>query len=513
MTIRMYEGILRNRKKLLKELGISQGPDRRETERRLIEAGYQRWGHELPCHLYGSFAFAIWDEAKKELFLARDPFGIQNMYYWASKNGAFLCGSSLDPIVRNPHYRKSIDEEALQLYVLFGYPIGEKTLYEGIHKLMPGCTLIWDGKNVQIQHWFSPSFHPDLSLSEEEWIHKIDQTLQEILEEDRSCLDFTNSCVFLSGGIDSSYLLAASGAPQAAGIGFAESGFNEASTARTTAEQAGVRFHEMRISAGQFFEIIPRFLRNLELPLADPCAPAIALGCEMASEKAGPFLSGEGADEFFAGYYIYRCVEEPKEKYVPYCSCSMVIDQEEGMRFFQNWKEYPFEKLVAEISGKIQDADRLSRMIGVDSSLWLEGDILFGAGRSARASGIDLLMPFVDRRMFELSAVIPSTLKRKNGIAKYILRKAAQLRIPHETAFRPKIGFSVPARLWFREKRFRPRIEQALFGPVSRIYFNQDVLRDSWESFLEGNDYFWRISYTVYLFVQWYETCYSHYTG
>lgn len=214
-----------------------------------------------------------------------------------------------------------------------------------------------------------------------------------------------------------------------------------------------------------------------------------------------------------AGYYIYRCVEEPKEKYVPYCSCSMVIDQEEGMRFFQNWKEYPFEKLVAEISGKLQDADRLSRMIGVDSSLWLEGDILFGAGRLARASGIDLLLPFVDRRMFELSAVIPSTLKRKNGIAKYILRKAAQLRIPHETAFRPKIGFSVPARLWFREKRFWPWIEQALFGPVSRIYFNQDVLRDSWESFLEGNDYFWRISYTVYLFVQWYETCYSHYTG
>ena len=119
-----------------------------------------------------------------------------------------------------------------------------------------------------------------------------------------------------------------------------------------------------------------------------------------------------------AGYYIYRCVEEPKEKYVPYCSCSMVIDQEEGMRFFQNWKEYPFEKLVAEISGKIQDADRLSRMIGVDSSLWLEGDILFGVGRLARASGIDLLLPFVDRRMFELSAVIPSTLKRKNGIAK-----------------------------------------------------------------------------------------------
>ena len=148
-------------------------------------------------------------------------------------------------------------------------------------------------------------------------------------------------------------------------------------------------------------------------------------------------------------------------------------------------------------------------MLAVDISLWLEGDILFSVGRSARANGIDLLLPFADRRMFELSAAIPAVLKRKGGTEKYILRKAAQTRIPQEIAFRPKVGFSVPARQWFREERFRPWIEQLLFGAVSRSFFNQEVLRKIWLSFLKGDELVWRIPYAVVIFVLWYETCFA----
>ena len=124
-----------------------------------------------------------------------------------------------------------------------------------------------------------------------------------------------------------------------------------------------------------------------------------------------------------------------------------------------------------------QDAEPLSCMLAVDTALWLEGDILFGVGRSARASGIELLLPFSDRRMFALSAAIPASLKRKDGTAKYILRKAAEKRLPHEIAFRRKLGFSVPVRQWFREERFRPQIERALFGSVSGACFDQALFR------------------------------------
>ena len=239
MTILLYEGNLRNRRQLCMELGMKPGADHYDTDRRVIGAGFRRWGQELPCHLYGSFVFAIQDETDGKLFCARDPFGIQTLYYHVADNGIFLYGSDLRTIVKNPHYRKSLDQEALQLYVLFGYPVGEKTLYKGIRKLMPGCRLIREGESIQIDRWYSPAFHPDMSLSEEEWASRIDQVLQDILNEDWSCFDFRQCRSFLSGGVDSSYLLASSGVSEAIGIGFKETGFNETPYACAAADSIG----------------------------------------------------------------------------------------------------------------------------------------------------------------------------------------------------------------------------------------------------------------------------------
>ena len=345
MSIPLYEGNLRNRRQLCKELGIKPGPDQYNTDRMVIEAGFRRWGQGLPCHLYGSFAFAIHDETDGKLFCARDPFGIQTIYYHDADNGIFLYGSDLRTIVENPHYRKSLDREALHLYVLFGYPVGEKNLYKGIQKLMPGCSLIWDGESIQINRWYSPSFHPDMSLFEEEWASRIDQVLQDILAEDRSGYDFRQGRSFLSGGVDSSCLLASSGVSEAIGIGFREAGFNETPNACATADRLGARFRKIQISAEQYFEAIPRFLHNMELPLADPAAPAFAIGCEHAAEKGGPCLSGEGADEFFAGYYVYRRADELGREDTLYLGCDGVMDQEKGMQLLGTEKAYPLEKL------------------------------------------------------------------------------------------------------------------------------------------------------------------------
>ena len=509
MCIRQYEGYLRNRVQLCRALCLAQGADRRETERAVIGAGFQRWGHALPDHLYGSFAFAIWDTEREELFCARDPFGIQTFYYCDAEDGVFLCGPDLQEITKSPHYRIELDREALQLYLLFGYPVGERTLYKGIRKLMPGCSLTWDGRTVQIDRYYAPSFHPDEGPSAEEWAQKIDQTLQTILNDDRACFDFTQCGSFLSGGVDSSYLLAASGVRDAIGIGFQEAGFSELPAASAAADALGVRFHETCVRAEEFFSILPRFLQNLELPLADPCAPVFALGCEKTAGRIGVCLSGEGADEFFAGYNVYQRSDELGARDALYCGCSGVMEQEAGLRLLGTDKAFPLESLTQEIRGRTGDAEPLSRMLAVDTALWLEGDILFGVGRSARANGLQLLLPFADRRMFELAAGIPSALKRRGETAKYILRKAAETRIPHEIAFRRKVGFSVPARRWFREERFRPQIEQALFGPISRAYFDQNLLRSCWRSFLDDRDGVWSIPYTVYIFVLWHKYCFD----
>ena len=507
VNILLYEGSLRNRVPLCSELGLAQSNDARETELAILSAGYRRWGNKLPCHLYGSFAFVIRDE-EGQLFCARDAFGVQTFYYCETDNGVLLYGCDLREITKSPQYRKALDRQALQLYALFGYPVGCRTLYAGIRKLPPGCMLIWNGTNVRINRWHTLSFHPNPTVSEEAWAEEIDRNLQEILNEDRARFDFSRCGSFLSGGVDSSYLLASSGVRDAFGIGFEEAEVSELPAAAAAARAMGARLHEVRIRAEEFFDAIPRFLRNLELPLADLCAPFWALGSERAAEKSSVCLSGEGADEFFGGYYVYARADELGREGALYCGCSGIMKQEAGMQLLGDEKAVPLEGLVAECLVQTQGAEPLSRMLAVDTALWLEGDILFGVGRSARANGIELL-PFSDRRMFALSAAIPSTLKRKDGTAKYILRKAAEKRLPHEIAFRRKQGFSVPVQQWFREKRFRPQIERALFGSVSGAYFDQALLRDRWNSFLNGDDRDWTVLYMVYIFVLWYENCFE----
>ena len=250
-------------------------------------------------------------------------------------------------------------------------------------------------------------------------------------------------------------------------------------------------------------------LRNFELPLADPCAPAFALGCERLAGKAPVFLSGEGADEFFAGYAIYRRVDELGKEGAPYYGCDGIMEQKDAMRLIRSDRAYPVETLVREVRRLTRSAEPLTRMLSVDITLWLEGDILFSVGRTAGANGIDLVLPFADRRMFELSAAVPSALKQMDGIEKYILRRAAQTRLPHRAAFRRKKGFPVPARQWFREERFRKQIEERLFSGVSAEFFDQEILKEYWNDFLAGNDIVWKIPFAVYLFVIWYEACYE----
>lgn len=509
MSICCYDGYLRNRPQLLKDLGLNRGADRREDELSILSVGYHRWGREIVNHLNGGYAFAIRDEEQDVLFCARDPLGIERFYYCLTEDGTFLFGTDLRTIVRSPHYRKALDKDALQLYLMFGYPVGERTLYQGVLKLMPGCTLVWDGKKIRTERYYKLSFESDFSISEREWTERIDATLQEILSEDRANFDFSEAGSFLSGGVDSSYLLSSSGVRDAYGIGFADASASEIPAARAVAEGLGARFHESVISAEDYFRYIPHMLRSLELPLADACAPAFALGCKAVSQISGVFLSGEGADEFFAGYHVYSRCDALGAPGAAYYGCDGVMEQKTAMALLGTERAFPMEELTKEVHAGTADSEPLSRMLAADIALWLEGDILFGVGNSARSHGMNLLLPYADSRMFALSAAIPSALKRKDGTGKYILRKAAEARLGHEVAFRPKKGFPVPIKQWLRQEPCRFQVEEALFGPVSRQFFDQALLKKVWDAFLAGNDALRSIPYAVYVFVLWYINCFA----
>ena len=510
-SVVFYEGYLRNRKKLCAELRVEDSPDREQTEQAVLLAGYGRWGRDVVHHLYGSFSFAL-QEMSGKLFCARDHFGIKTFYYSLLPDGRLLCATDISGITADAGYRKAIDPDALQLYMMFGYPAGETTLFLGIRKLMPGYVLTWDAGICRVEQYYRPAFHPEYGVSEQEWIDRIDGTLQDILDDDRSAIGLSDGSAFLSGGMDSALLLAASGVKRAASIRFQESTYSEWEAASETAACLGRTLQGITLSPTEYLDAIPRYVKNAELPTSDSCVTAFLLGCERTGGKDGPWLSGEGADEFFAGYKNYCLAPKLAWDDGPtHYGLNGIMPQEDARRMLRQEKACPAETLVRDLYEQTARGEHLSRLLLIDIRLWLEGDILFSVNRSARANGVDLILPYADRRIFELSAAIPSDLKWRDGCGKYILRRTAERRLPHEIAFRRKIGFLNPLRQWFREAMFRSRTEKVLFGEVSSQFFDRAILRRYWEDFLSGEEKNWGIVYAAYVFVIWYECCYEKY--
>lgn len=503
MELCMYEGYLRNRRELCNALSLEPIGTRSEIERQILLEGWRRWGRSLLQRLYGSFAFAIMDTERQELICARDPFGLMGFYYYVTADGRLLYGEDLSGIVNSPGFHREIDPEALQQYMEFGYPVGERTLYRGVKRLLPGRCLHFRRGVCLTERWFKPIFRIEENVSEEQWIEEIDRTIREILAEDRGCFDPECCCAFLSGGVDSSFLLAVSGVKNAATVCFGDAGFNENRDAAATARHLGAGLREVRISPEDYFSSLPQFVRSTELPLADTASAAFALACERVSGEKMAYLSGEGADEFFAGYHVYARAEElSKRGGAWYFGCDGVLEPEEARRLLRQEICYPRDALVEGIC----DGDALNHMLEVDIALWLEGDILFGVRRAARSYGMDLLLPFSDPRMFALSARIPSALKRKGDCGKYILRRTAAAYLPEETAFRRKAGFPVPVREWMRQKPWRGDVEKRLFGASSEVFFDQELMRQYWDAYCGGGYTEFRVVYAAYVFLVWYET-------
>ena len=520
MKVELFEGYIRNRKALCDELKVMPLKSLEETELKIIKEAFRRWRYGFCSRIYGAFAFVIRDEESGELFLARDQMGQKSLFYYMTQDGSLLYGTTPADIVRDKRYRIEIDHEALQIYMMFGYPAGEKTLYKGVRKLPPGTYLLCRNGRVVTCEYDRLVFHPDASRSEEAWMEEIETTLRGILREDLDHLrgrreGLTEAGSFLSGGVDSSYLLALSNVRKAFGIGYCEDAYSEAGPARATARRLGAEFSEIRITADDFFRELPEVIKTWGLPVADPSAAVFAMGCSRLkgdrsmSPPLSAMFSGEGADEFLAGYHIYRRAGSLARTGGPmYFGCDRVMKAAPAGQLLMLDRIYPGDGLLEELyrrTENLEETEHLSRLLLIDIRIWFEGDILFCADRTAHANGLDLFLPYADRRFFELASGIPSSLKLKDGVGKYILRRTAEKVLPHETAFREKRGFAVPAKVWLQQEKYRRDIESLFFGTKAAQYFDLSLLRRYWISFLEGKEALWRFVYAVYVFLLWEE--------
>ncbi|MBP3580250.1 MAG: asparagine synthase (glutamine-hydrolyzing) [Clostridia bacterium] len=505
IQIKEYSGHIRNHASLCDELGIQSNLSRQDREQQIITKGYEKWGYELACHIYGMFAIALYDTQKDELYCVRDQFGTKPFYYYETCNGELLFSTSIRKILENGSVEKRLNQKLLQIYLTMTYTTGEETFFMGIKKLLPGRYLVRkNGKNTIYRYW-KPTFKPDNSKTLEEWADELHQTVKLVMEQVKDSDENVHS--FLSGGVDSSYVLAMSDAKACNSCGYNDERLDESALAGKTAEILGRKFNRCLIEPEDYFNAVPYVMYNMEQPLGDASAVAFALGCIETAKNTKICYSGEGADEFFGGYNIYRNAQRYGDNLKTfYVGNTNIMKEEEKQNILKNYiPDYLPIDLVKDIYEENENLDPLSKMSDVDIQVWLEGDIYLNVDKMSRAAGLEVRMPLTDLRIFDIASRMPSSCKINDEQNKLALRTAASKVLPEEIAFRKKLGFVVPIRMWMANDKYNGDVRRLFSSDIAEKFFHVDKIQAIFDEYISGNSDNWRKVWTIYTFLVWYE--------
>jgi len=505
IEIKTYCGHIRNWKLLCKELDIDNSLSRAEREEAIIIAAYKKWGGDMANHIYGMFSFALYDTDTDTLFCLRDQFGTKPFYYYVTNDGKLLYGTTIREIMESDGFHKKLNQKMLQIYLTMTYTTGEETFFEGVKKLLPGRFMTFKNGEIKITRYFRPTFEPDTTKSLDEWADEIHSTLGKVMCEVKTDDEYVES--FLSGGVDSSYVLAVSDAPAANSCGYDDSRLDESGLARETADILGRKFNRCVITPQEYFDIVPYVMYNMEQPLGDASAVAFALGCIATAKGTGICYSGEGADEFFGGYNMYRNAERYGENLKTfYVGNTNIMKEDEKRKILKKYYEN-FEPidLVRDIYTENEGLDPLSKMSDVDIQVWLEGDIYLNVDKMSRAAGLEVRMPLTDMRIFDIARRMPSCYKVNDEQNKVALRTAATKVLPQEIAFRKKLGFVVPIRMWMADERYNSDVIRLFNSDIADKFFNRDEINKIFNDYLNVDSDNWRKVWTIYTFLVWYE--------
>lgn len=505
IEIKDYRGHIRNWQALCEELDISVKLSREERENEILKKAYTKWGFDMAEHMYGMFAFALWDEEKQQLFCLRDQFGTKPFYYYVTADGKLLCGTMIRDIMEQEGFVKELNEEMLQIYMSLTYVAGEDTFFKGLKKLMPGHYLVWKDGKISVTRYWKPTFKADESKSLEDWAEEIHSTLKAIVPEVKTADEKAGS--FLSGGVDSSYVFAMTDVEESYSCGYDDERFDESGLAKKTADILGRKNSRCLITPEAYFDIVPYVMYNMEQPLADASAIAFAIACKATAEQMPICYSGEGSDEFFGGYNMYRNAERYGENLKTfYVGNTNIMKEDEKKRILKHYNEDVLPiNLVKHIYEENEGLDPLTKMSDIDIQVWLEGDIYLNVDKMSTVAGLEVRMPLTDRRIFDIASRMPSRFKVNEEQNKVAFRTAATNVLPEEIAFRKKLGFIVPIRIWLADERYNQDVQKKLTSEMAGQFFNLDEVNAIWQDYIGGNSDNWRKIWTIYTFLVWYE--------
>lgn len=507
ITLKEYIGHIRNWKKLCQELGVDSELPREEREQQIILKAYEKWQGDMANHIYGMFAFALYDDSQDKLFCMRDQFGTKPFYYYMTEDKELLVSTGIRKLLDMPGVKKELNEDLIQIYMTLTYIPGEDTFFKGIKKLLPGRYMEFKkgDETPVITRYFRPEFKPDNSKSLQEYADEIHDTLAEIMTEVKEDGEVAES--FLSGGVDSSYVLAMSDAKVANSCGYDFEALDESSLAAKTAELFDRDFNRCLVSPQQFFDIVPWVMYNMEMPLGDASAIVFALGCRATAEHTKLCYSGEGSDEFFGGYNMYRNAERYGDNLKTfYVGNTNIMKEDEKEKILKKYDPSILPiNLCKEIYEENEGLAPLEKMQDVDIQIWLEGDIYFNVHNMSTAAGLEVRMPLTDMRIFDIASRLPVEYKVTAEENKLAFRTAALKKLPEEIAFRKKLGFVVPIRYWMADEKYNQDVRDKFKSDIADKFFKKDEIWAIYEEYIGGNSDLWRKVWTIYTFLVWYE--------
>ena len=261
------------------------------------------------------------------------------------------------------------------------------------------------------------------------------------------------------------------------------------------------------ITPEMYFDAVPYVMYNMEQPLGDASAVAFALGCRATAEHTKICYSGEGADEFFGGYNMYRNAERYGDNLKTfYVGNTNIMKEDEKRKILKKYNDSVLPiNLVKEIYAENEGLDPLSKMSDVDIQIWLEGDIYLNVDKMGEAAGLEIRMPLTDRRIFDIASRMPSEYKVNAEQNKVALRTAAAKVLPDEIAFRKKLGFVVPIRVWMADERYNGDVRAKFHSEIAGKFFDLDAINAIFDEYIGGNSDNWRKVWTIYTFLVWYE--------
>ena len=533
--VTVFNGEIYNYGELRDELVKAGHKFKSKSDTEVLLHGFEEWYTDLPKHLRGMFAFAIYNKNTKELFLARDNFGIKPLYYTVM-NDTFMFASEIKAFLDTPDFKKELNEDILQAYLEFSFVPTNETFFKGVYRLDAGSSLLYKDGDIKIDKYFKLDFK-----DKEQTLAEAVESISEVMKDsvNRHLLSDVEVGSFLSSGIDSSYIVSLAKPAKTYTVGYDIDKYDEISYAKDLTEKLGINNTSKVIKMDEYMEEFPKIMYYLDEPTSDPAAISLYFVAKLARRDVKVVLSGEGADEFFGGYNYYR--EEVDMKFynkIPYFirhfigKIASLFPEGYGFNFLvrrgeklensyigvnRNFSEKMARKVLSkeynlrgidvtkEIYKQFAGYSNIHKMQAIDINYWLMKDILLKADRMTMASSLEGRVPFIDKEVFKVASGLSIDYKVTKENTKVALREAAKEVIPTEAYKKKKLGFPVPIREWMKTTEVSDEIRKMFNKDFTSKFFKVDVINELLDEHISGKKDNYRKIWTIYSFLTWYE--------